>query len=387
MKKKSINLDELIKEKIKEKGPISFRDYMKLCLYDKEMGYYSSEIIPIGKHGDFVTSPHANPLFGALIAVQIQEFYEILEARDFCLVEFGAGFGHLAKDILSYLKKRKFYDRLSYVIIESHEKVENVQKETLSPFGEKVRWYKDISELGRFKGCIVSNELLDAFPVNVVKKIKYMVSPSNYEELFVGLDENNNFKEIGLPLKDEELKEYVKELPDGLPEGYRTEINLGIKDWLKSINSCLEKGFLLTIDYGYTWKEYFHPSRNRGTLLSYKDQQISEDFFKNPGEQDLTAHVNFTDLSRWGEEMGLFTMGYSPQWSFLASLDFEKTFYELAGGKIDPFSPLLSGVKMLILPQGMGESHKVMIQGKGVDCSTKLKGFTLKNVKEKLEIV
>ncbi|MCK4823757.1 SAM-dependent methyltransferase, partial [bacterium] len=135
---------------------------------------------------------------------------------------------------------------------------------------------------------------------------------------------------------------------------------------------------------GHTRKEYFLPARNRGTLLAYMNHRVNEDLYERPGEQDLTAHVNFSDLHRWGQDVGFFTLGYAPQWAFLAGLDFEETFMELSGGKFDPFSPELAAVKMLLLPQGMGESHKVLVQGKGVPSDLALKGFSLKNIMKRL---
>ena len=114
------------------------------------------------------------------------------------------------------------------------------------------------------------------------------------------------------------------------------------------------------------------------------NHRVNEELYERPGEQDLTAHVNFSDLHEWGQDVGFFTLGYAPQWAFLAGLDFEKTFMELSGGKFDPFSPELAAVKMLLLPQGMGESHKVLVQGNGVSSDLALKGFSLKNIMKRL---
>nr|MDA8161891.1 SAM-dependent methyltransferase [Desulfobacteraceae bacterium] len=175
------------------------------------------------------------------------------------------------------------------------------------------------------------------------------------------------------------LAAYIEELPEDIKEPYTTEVNLGVKAWINDVAQVISKGFVMTIDYGYTRKEYFAPFRNMGTLLAYRGQTVHEDLLARPGEQDLTAHVNFSDLARWGKEAGFSTIGYAPQWAFLGGLDFEDVVRGIIGSDFEPFSPKLAMIKSLILPQGMGSTHKVMVQAKGLETIPTLKGFKIKN--------
>lgn len=379
MKDFSNELIKIIRDKVKEFGPITFKDFMEMALYHEKYGYYSGSYIPIGKKGDFITSPHTHCLYGALHGRQIEEFWETLDRNTFTVVEMGAGAGYLAKDILSYLSNREIFKSINYIIVEHKSETASYQRELLKSFINKISWVSRLSDLDSVKGCVISNELLDAFPVHLIQK-----EASGFKEIYLDFKDNGSHTEVLGNLSTPKLVEYTKALPSDLPEGYRTEANLGIRKWVSELAGIISKGFVVTIDYGHTRKEYFHPARNRGTLLAYMNHSVNEELYERVGEQDLTAHVNFSDLNRWGKEVGFSTLGYVPQWAFLAGLDFEETFMELSGGKFDPFSPELAAVKMLLLPQGMGESHKVLVQGKGVPSDLVLKGFSLKNIMKRL---
>lgn len=379
MKDFSNELIKIIYDRVKEFGPITFKDFMEMALYHEKYGYYSGSYVPIGKKGDFITSPHTHCLYGALHARQIEEFWEILDHNAFTVVEIGAGAGYLAQDILSYLSNREIFKSINYIIVEHKAETASYQQDLLKPFINKISWISRLSDIDSVTGCIISNELLDAFPVHLIQK-----KDSGFKEIYLDFKKNGNLTEVLADLSFPQLVEYTKKLPSYLPEGYRTEANLAIKKWISELAGIISKGFVVTIDYGHTRKEYFHPGRNRGTLLAYMNHSVNEELYERVGEQDLTAHVNFSDLHRWGKEVGFFTLGYAPQWAFLAGLDFEETFIELSGGKFDPFSPELAAVKMLLLPQGIGESHKVLVQGKGVPSSLVLKGFSLKNIIKRL---
>ena len=379
MKDFSNELIKIIRDKVKEFGPITFKDFMEMALYHEKYGYYSRSYVPIGKKGDFITSPHTHCLYGALHARQIEEFWNILDCTSFTVVEMGAGAGYLAQDILSYLSNKEIFKSINYIIVEHKAETAAYQQDLLKPFINKISWISRLSDLDSVTGCIISNELLDAFPVHLIQK-----EDSNFNEIYLDFKKDGSLTEVFADLSTPQLVEYVKELPSDLPDGYRTEANLSINKWISELGGIISKGFVVTTDYGYTRKEYFHPGRNRGTLLAYINHSVNEELYERVGEQDLTAHVNFSDLHRWGKEVGFSTLGYVPQWAFLAGLDFEETFLELSGGKFDPFSPELAAVKMLLLPQGMGESHKVLVQGRGVPSDLVLKGFSLKNIMKRL---
>ncbi len=382
MRSESISLRELLLHRIEKHGPISFKDFMALSLYEEKVGYYSQEEIRIGKHGDFVTAPHTSKLFGYLLAVQIRQFFGEMPYGNeaICIAEFGAGTGVLAGDILEYFDRFHSNDfkSLNYIIIEPIGKRRKVLSEALSGYGEHVHIVSDLSEWGKFKGIVVANELFDAFPVHLLEK-----RDGKFLEIFVDKNDRGELVEKAFDIRNDELERYVITYLSDLRDGYRTEVNLEIKKWIADLSSVMTTGFCLIIDYGYSRSEYYADFRNRGTLLGYRNQNITEEFLKFPGLMDMTAHVNFSDVRLWFEKKGFRSEGFCPQWAFLGGLDIEQTM-ERAFGKLDPFSPVLSSVKPLIFPQGMGESHKVFVTSKGLKADIELKGFQMKNDIERL---
>jgi len=377
------SLKQKIIERIKSDGPISFETFMDMALYYPGVGYYSKDTATIGRSGDFYTSSHLQPIFGAMIGRQMEEMWEFMGRPElFRIVEMGAGMGYLAKDMLDYLKARGkeqgvneggFFEHINYSIVELNPSMKAHQQMLLNDYSDRIGWRSGLHEPGPVAGCFLSNELLDAFPVRMVETDKELM------EIYVSV-EGDELVEVKMPCGDE-VREYFRELDIDLPEGYRTEVNLRLKGWLKNISNTLSEGFVLTIDYGYPARDYYDEDRNRGTLLCYYQHQVNEDPYQHIGEQDLTAHVNFSSLKKWGEEFGLKTVGYCSQGTYLISLGVDEVMTELYGDSPDAFET--AKVKGLILPQGMGESHKVMVQYKG-DGEPKLRGFTLRNQARKL---
>jgi len=201
------------------------------------------------------------------------------------------------------------------------------------------------------------------------------------KEIYVDFD-GRKFVEIKDRISSVKLSDYLKEFSVILRSGYRTEINLRIKSWLEKAGAALSKGFLLTIDYGYSAREYYSEERTEGTMLCYQRHQFNEDPFSNIGEQDITAHVNFSSLKKWGKEFGLRTIGYCPQGTFLISSGIDEMITELYPCSSDYASEIVK-IKGLIFPQGMGASHDVMVQYKG-EGSPELRGFLLRNQKGNL---
>jgi SAM-dependent MidA family methyltransferase len=382
------SLKEKIIEKIESEGSINFETFMEMALYYPGLGYYTKDSTKIGRTGDFYTSPHLHSIFGAMIGRQMEEMWTTIRRPEiFHIVEMGAGMGYLAKDMLEYLKgkgrwamgdgqerceEEKFFEHLRYTIIELNPIVKSKQQDLLNEFKDKVDWISHINELKPITGCFLSNELLDAFPVRLIEVPN---NPDNeLKEIYVSID-GDDLVEIKMPCSDE-VKKYLNEFGIELPEGYKTEVNLKIKDWLSEVSNKLFEGFILTIDYGYPAQDYYSEDRNRGTLLCYYQHQINENPYQNIGEQDLTAHVNFSSLKKWGDELGLKNLGFCPQGTYLVSLGIDEVIMELCGDSPDVFD--VAKIKGLILPQGMGESHKVMIQYKGKD-EPRLKGFSFRN--------
>jgi SAM-dependent MidA family methyltransferase len=316
-------LEQKIIDRIKHEGPIPFEAFMEMALYEPRLGYYVSENTDIGKAGDFFTSQHLHPVFGAMIGRQLEEMWKILGRPSvFHAVELGAGTGLLCLDIMNYLRDKALFDAITYSIVEINPFLRDKQEKLLHAYSGTVNWLSSLRELSTIEGCILSNELLDAFPVHLVEMDEEL------KEIYVAVADGH-FTEIKGPLSTDFLAGYLKEFSLELPTGYRTEINLRIRDWLASSSEILSKGFILTIDYGYPAREYYSEERNRGTLLCYYHHQVNENPYQNIGVQDITAHVNFSSVRKCGEEFGMKTLGFCNQGTFFVSLGIDEIMSEL----------------------------------------------------------
>ena len=368
-------LRQKIIEKIKREGPITFETFMDAALYEPGLGYYASERTEIGKTGDFYTSPHLHSAFGAMIGKQIKEMWEIMQRPlDFHILEIGAGAGYLCKDILNYLAVRSSLSH-KYIIVEPNPSTIKKQEKLLEDFLDNIMWVPSLEHISTMNGCILSNELLDAFPVHLIEM------QDDLKEIYVTAIDDT-LSEVKNYLSTDTINDYLHEFSVILTKGYRTEINLRIKDWLKSVDKILAEGFILTIDYGYPAWDYYSEDRNRGTLLSYYKHQVVENPYQNPGEQDITAHVNFSSVKKWGEELGLKTLGFCQQGTYLIALGIDEIMRDLYENSPDYLFEIAK-IKRLIFPGTLGESHKVMVQYRG-DGHPKLRGFSIKNQADKL---
>ena len=369
-----MKLSDIIIQKIKQKGPISFCEFMEMALYYPGLGYYTSEKKKIGKTGDYYTNSNLTSAFGEMLGKQIEEMWHILGKEEITVVEMGAGSGLLSGDVLTYLARNpELFHDLNYCIVEKSPYLQKEQQEHLTH--EKVNWFNSISELTGMRGCIFSNELPDAFPVHLVEMKNELM------EVFVGYE--NGFIEILRPASDQ-LREYLKELDVTLPSGYRTEINLEAIKWIGQIGSSLKKGFVISIDYGYPSNELYQEYRNRGTLLCYHNHTLNESPFDHIGEQDITTHVNFSALDHWGQKNGLFLCGFTDQAHFLMGLGIDEYLKNLQEKSPEDYFKRMLPIKSLIMD--MGGTFKVMIQKKGIEFA-ELSGlkFPLRNQAMKLK--
>lgn len=301
-----MKLEKLIIQAIRQNGPVSFYDFMETALYHPELGYYNSNKPRIGIQGDYYTSCTYTSQFGILLARQLAEMYEQLATPQFIIVEYGAGTGNLCRDIVNEFQQKypSIYDKLRYCIIEKSKRKAAVPN-------EKVCWYKSIEEIGTFSGCVISNELLDNFSVHGV------IMQDELQEIFVGYE--NGFVELLQPAPPH-LKNYFEELRVKLPNGFRTEINLEAIQWLKDIAALMERGYVLTIDYGFSSAGLYHESRREGTIVCYQGHTVNYYPYKDIGCQDITAHVNFSALCHWGQKNDLQFAGFTNQACFLLAL-------------------------------------------------------------------
>lgn len=350
-----MQLSEIIIEKIRKDGPITFHDFMEMCLYYPELGYYTSVQDRIGVSGDYYTSPHLTPVFGTMIGKQLEEMWHILGARSFTVVEYGAGPGFLAHDILDYLKNNKqLYDQLRYCIVERSPAMREKEQSHLH---EKVTWHDSITEIGEITGCILSNELVDNLPVHVVVMDKELM------EVFV--DYNNGFVELLQPASAA-LRNYLQQLQIKLPEGFRTEINLHAIEWIEEIADSLAKGFVLTIDYGFPSFELYSGRRQSGTILCYHKHKISNSPYHHIGEQDITSHVNFSALYHWGLKNSLSCCGFTDQGHFLRALGVADYLRKAEQSGNHSLSGNKGAILAHTLLMDMGSKLKVLVQQKGM---------------------
>jgi SAM-dependent MidA family methyltransferase len=366
-------LSEIIIGRIKNEGPISFRDFMEMALYYPELGYYNSTQNKIGANGDFYTSANISASFGAMIGRQIEEMWQILDKKPFKIVEFGAGTGLLCHDILDCLMNNiPLYENLNYCIIEKSASMREIQKTHLL---EKVSWYSSIQEIPEIDGCILSNELIDNFSVHQV------IMEDQLMEVFV--DYQDGFVEVMQPA-NEELTDYFDALDVHLPKGFRTEINLEALSWIKEITQSLNKGYVITIDYGAESSELYKNHRSCGTLLCYHKHQKNDNPYQFIGEQDITSHINFSALRNWGSQSGMECCGIVNQASFLLGLGIRE--YQDAGLKNNQGNFQMAMQESMMnyrLLVDMGMKFKVLIQQKNVP-EHPLSGLRFSNSLEKV---
>jgi SAM-dependent MidA family methyltransferase len=355
----------LLAERIRSGGPITFAEYMDACLYHPLHGYYTkAEQHP---RRDYFTSVDASPLFGRLLARQFHEMWGLLDRpQPFWLVEVGAGAGHLAKQILDCAASSwpEFYDALRFIALERSASRRAQQSNIVDAH---IHAAKFISREGMPDeiacGCIFSNELLDAMPVHRVIR-----EHDDLREMYVGLGKNGLCDEIQ-PLSSTALTEYFAEHQISLLEEQQGEVNLAACRWIAEAGAKLNRGFVLSIDYGHEASELYNERHMRGTLLAYERHRASEDFFRAPGEQDLTAHVNFTALEINGRKSGLARTGFTSQSKFLMALARHGKFADLQSQEINEKEQSQRRLlfKTLINPEGMGETFQVLIQHKGIE--------------------
>jgi SAM-dependent MidA family methyltransferase len=365
-------LVKVILDRIHRRGQIPFVEFMDLALYHPQHGYYHSPRQKIGPEGDYYTSPNVHPIFGHLIARQLHQMWEILDhSSPFIITEMGAGKGLLCSDILQYCQSHlpDFYKNLLYLLAEQSPSFVKEQQSFLAKFftAGKVAWIPpDVLLRGEkpFTGCLLSNELVDSFPVHLVYQ-----GQEELQEIFVTHDGKTFQETMGSP-STPLLQDYFHAYACPLEEGQRAEANLKALEWIEGVSQTLQRGFVLTIDYGYEAEELYHPARRQGTLLCYFRHTTSTNPYERIGYQDMTTHVNFSALRRRGEMVGLRPMGCPEQYKFLAALGLLDDLENGEKNSPRPSSPEFLknklAMKSFLVPGGMGTLFKVFIQSKGL---------------------
>ena len=369
MTTETTQLSGIIAARITEQGRITFADFMDACLYEPGLGYYTSPGRKVGAEGDFYTSITVHAAFGRVIAREIAQMWRSMESPDrFTLVECGAGNGRLACDIMDFLAQREpeMYSGLRIVLVEQEPSLESAQREMLAAHMARLAWCSPdefASGSFTFSGCLYSNELIDALPVHRV-----VMTSSGLKEVYVTRKDGEFVEEAG-ELSAPGIAAYLKRIAVELHPGQQAEVNLNAPEWLASASRALNRGFILTIDYGYLAAELYTPRRKLGTILCYYRHQIEENPYLRLGLQDITTHVDFTTLMKCGEQLGLQNDWFGEQYRFLLSAGIVEEIEEIERSAISDEEKLRLRLtlKKLILPDGgMGETFKVLIQSRGI---------------------
>lgn len=355
-------LEELLAERIRRCGPIPFADFMRECLYHPVHGYYSK--VESQRFVDYYTSVDVHPIFGRLLARKFAEIWgQLGRPKEFVLVEGGAGVGRLALHILDFCEAKlpDFYAAVRYVGVErsATRREQALARLRRHAASGRLRISAEIP-LHVPTGCVFSNEMIDALPVHRV-----VMAERCLQEVFVGC-EDGKFVDVVAPVSTCAINEYFAAQDVTLHEGQHAEAGLEACDWIIEVGRRIERGFVLTIDYGHFAAELFDEHHMRGTLLAYRKHCVNEDFYALPGEQDLTAHVNFTALETWGKRSGLEAAEFTSQTALLLALGEGNEFadlYDPGQTEADQVRARLQ-LKTLIHPEGMGERFHVLVQSK-----------------------
>jgi len=358
-------LSEILANRIRAGGPISFAEFMRECLYHPAHGYYSRA--NARRFGDYYTSVDVHPIFGGLLARQFAEMWELLGSpRPFVVAESGAGVGRLAGHILNFSARAlpEFYAAVEYVAVERSNARRAEHAARLADHVAAGR-VSSADEIPREipAGCIFSNELLDALPAHRV-----VVENGALREIYVGF-ESARFTEVLGESSMPALERYFFDQGITLAEGQQAEVCFEACDWIESAGRALERGFVMTIDYGHEARALYDEHHNRGTLLAYRDHTVSVNLLDAPGKQDLTSHVNFTAVDLWGRRAGLHRTGLVTQSQFLVALGRGNEFadlYEPGQTELEKLRARLL-LKNLIHPEGLGEKFQVLVQHKGIE--------------------
>ncbi|MBI4749582.1 MAG: SAM-dependent methyltransferase [Acidobacteria bacterium] len=353
-------LEAKLHQRIKTEGEIPFRDFMEVALYDEEFGYYTTKPDRIGRKGDYFTSSSVSRFFGELIAKQIWLSWQELGApHPFSILEFGAGTGRLASDVLTTLETSypEFFQLLTYVICDRSPVLRQAQHEMLASFSGKVRWIDQIEPVPA--AFVLANEFVDALSFH-----RFRLRRGQIEECWVGARDKNLVPVWKEPASPEKVQGYLQQTGMPLYEGHKWEICFEAGDWLTTVASSLRYGAILTIDYGDLSDHL--PEERYGTARCFFQHRVNTDFFSRIGDQDITADVNFSALITAGQRIGLQTRRFDRQGDFLISLGLLEKLETLcldANNTLDSLQERLA-LKHFLIPGGLGDHFKVLLQVK-----------------------
>jgi SAM-dependent MidA family methyltransferase len=356
-------------------GWLPFDRYMQIALYAPGLGYYSAGAAKLGEEGDFTTAPEISPLFGQCLA---NHCIEVLEgSADGDIVELGAGTGRLAADLLEALATHGVLPR-RYRIVEISADLRERQRRLLATLpaalSARVEWL-DAPPREPWIGALLANEVLDALPVKRVRR-----EGAKWKELGVVLDDATQLRWRTGDANPDLRQRIDAVLPEGLPEGYESELCPMLAPWIGEVTATMQRGVALFIDYGLPRSQYYHPERTRGTLRCHYRHRAHDDPFAHPGMEDITAWVDFTAVAEAADANGLEVLGFATQAAALLGLGIEAG----VAGAPDEATRIrrASEARRLLMPTEMGEAFKMMALARGVEMP--LRAFTHQDLRSRL---
>ena len=344
-------------------GWISFARYMELVLYAPGTGYYSNNIPKFGSTGDFVTAPEISSLFGRTIAQQVLQVFQYMDKGGNNILEFGAGTGKLALDLLLELERLgELPER--YFILEVSAGLRRRQQELFARYLphliSRIEWLEYLPTT--FEGLMIANEVLDAMPIHLVMwhdktLLERGVTWSNggfqwSDRLLVAGELFNTARKVGCQIN--------------ASNDYISEINLAANAFIKSLADILQRGAVLLIDDGFGHKEYYHPQRDKGTLVCHYRHYVHDDPFYLPGLQDITSHINFSAITEVTKGGQLELLGYTTLANFLINCGITKILEQTPVENSIDYLPLAGQLQRLVSPAEMGDLFKVIAFGRGI---------------------
>jgi SAM-dependent MidA family methyltransferase len=360
----SANLAQHLRARIEHEGPISFHEWMKAALYDEREGYYCrADRVPQGKAGDYRTGPEISALFAATFADYFAMLYSDLKwPRSWTVFEMGAGGGHFAHGLLSHLRRHEpnVFASTNYIIDEIGVAARSRAAHRVNEFADRVSFRRlSDTDMTPTTGIVFNNELIDAFPVHRV-----VMSAGRLRELFVGHSED---RFIWVECEAEpEVAEYCRRTAMQLSEGQIAEVNLEAEKFVSRAAALLDRGYVVTVDYGAERAELLHaPDRRLGTLRAFYRHQMVDDVLARPGEQDLTTTIDWTQIQEAGDRAGLRTIRFERLDQFMGA-SVGAIMETMVREKSDSAEMLrfTTSARELLLPNGLASYFHVLVQEK-----------------------
>ncbi|MGB9150305.1 MAG: class I SAM-dependent methyltransferase [Burkholderiales bacterium] len=367
----SAKLSALIRRDIVDRdGWIPFERYMQLALYAPGLGYYSAGAKKIGKDGDFVTAPEISALYGQSIA---RSAAEVIANTDGDILEFGAGSGRLAFDLLDELQRLRRLPRHYYILEVSadlRERQQSLLASLPTDVFSRIKWIDELFDA--FSGLVIGNEVLDAMPTHLLVRTDNRIC-----ERGVAIElEHFVFHDRAV---DRQSALFAAADKFDFPENYVSEINLAAQGFIASLGAMLQRGVLLMIDYGFSAAEYYHPQRSMGTLMCHYRHHAHNDPFYLPGLQDITSHVDFSAIAKAGQAAGLELIGFTSQAQFLLDCGITDLIARHDPSDAANYLPMVNALQRLVSPAEMGELFKAIAMGKNFSIS--LPGFNARSLR------